>query len=223
MSQSRSAEITAVAERLFSRQGYHATSMRQVAREMDLQGGSLYSHITGKSALLEAIVERAADRFQAAMDEVRAAEASPPERLRLALRAHVAVVTENRQAARVYFHDWRHLSPDRQARIARRRDAYEAQWREIVAEGVTSGDFRGVEPRTAALACLSLCNWIPQWYDPEGPMSPRTIADAFGDLILNGLCAGPTDASSDVPAGERTIPGTDDEPEPISRRKSDER
>ncbi|HYT25976.1 MAG TPA: helix-turn-helix domain-containing protein [Actinomycetota bacterium] len=44
----RRRQIEEVASSLFSERGYAATSMRDIARALDLQGGSLYAHIPSK-------------------------------------------------------------------------------------------------------------------------------------------------------------------------------
>ncbi|MDQ7028637.1 MAG: helix-turn-helix domain-containing protein [Ardenticatenia bacterium] len=59
----RKDEIIAVAARLFSERGYHGTSVRDIARALNLKGGSLYSHIEGKEELLWLILEQAAREF----------------------------------------------------------------------------------------------------------------------------------------------------------------
>ncbi|MFL6250760.1 MAG: helix-turn-helix domain-containing protein, partial [Actinomycetes bacterium] len=53
--QTRRRQIEDVASALFSSRGYAATSMRDIARALDLQGGSLYAHIPSKEAVLAAI------------------------------------------------------------------------------------------------------------------------------------------------------------------------
>ncbi len=157
-------QITAAAEQLFSRQGYHATSMRQIAHAVDLQGGSLYAHIASKADVLAAIVARADEEFQAAVLPILLADDPPPVRLRQAVGAHLAVVAANLAAATVYLQDWQHLSPEHRGEVLCRRDNYEALWRQLIADGVADGSFAPVDPALAAAAVLSLCNWTYQWY-----------------------------------------------------------
>src|SRR5512132_1302786 len=68
--QTRRRQIEDVASALFSSRGYAATSMRDIARALDLQGGSLYAHIPSKEAVLAAIVEEAAEELHAAVRSV---------------------------------------------------------------------------------------------------------------------------------------------------------
>ena len=47
--------ILNAAHHLFIKQGYHGTSMRQIAREAGIALGGLYNHFTGKEAVFEAV------------------------------------------------------------------------------------------------------------------------------------------------------------------------
>lgn len=162
--------------------------MRDLARELGIQGGSLYAHIEGKEELLWEIVSRAADEFDAALAPVLASNATPPEKLRLALEGHLEVVARNKDLATVFFNEWKHLSPERYGAIALRRNRVENAYREIFAEGIKGGQFRkDLDPKLAAVLALSGANWAYQWFDPQGRLSARQIADAFVDMLLEGF------------------------------------
>jgi len=48
--------ILSVAMELFARKGYHATSMREIAREARIVPSTIYSHFSGKEAILAEII-----------------------------------------------------------------------------------------------------------------------------------------------------------------------
>ncbi len=50
------AQIEDAAVELFMEQGYHATSMRQIAERAELALGGIYNHFAGKEELFEAII-----------------------------------------------------------------------------------------------------------------------------------------------------------------------
>ncbi len=183
----RAHEITTAAEQLFGRQGYHATTIRQVAGALDLQGGSLYAHVSSKEALLAAVVERSADRFDSAMSAALDCNDDPSAQLRHAVAAHVGVITENLPAATVYFQDWRHVSTPRLRRLRHRRDAYEQRWRDLIQTGVGEGHFGCTDVDMAARLCLSTCNWVYQWFRPDGELTADTVAEQIAGLLLDGL------------------------------------
>ena len=70
----RRREIEDVASGLFHERGYAGTSVRDIARALDMQGASLYAHVASKQDVLWAIVEGVAARFEAAAETVEAAD-----------------------------------------------------------------------------------------------------------------------------------------------------
>jgi TetR/AcrR family transcriptional regulator, cholesterol catabolism regulator len=184
---SRRRQIEEVASALFRERGYAGTGMREIARGLQLRGASLYAHIGSKEDVLFAIVERAADRFEAALAPYRSSNASPEGRLRGMIRAHVRVLTDDLEDAAVFLMEWRFLGEERRERILDRRDRHERAFREVIADGVSGGEFRLVDERLAARSLLSALNGIAGWWRPDGPLSPDQIADAYADLHLAGL------------------------------------
>jgi TetR/AcrR family transcriptional regulator, cholesterol catabolism regulator len=185
----RRREIDEVASELFHANGYAATSVRDIARALDIQGASLYAHVASKEDLLWAIVDRAATEFEKAADRATAEtpSADAVERLAALVEAHVEVVTADPERASVFVTEWRHLSADRRATIAARRDAYEARFRETIADGVAIGAFRATDPAIGATFILTALNGIATWFRPDGRLSPDRIADHYVELALRSL------------------------------------
>ncbi len=185
---SRREQIYLVAGRLFSERGYHATSMRDLAAELGIQGGSLYAHISGKEQLLIEIVNRAAAQFDAALFSLRDEALGPQDKLREAMTRHLTVIAENMDSATVFFHEWKHLSAEPLAAVIAWRDGIEAFYRELVREGVQAGVYRAdLNVKMAANLVLSSVNWAYTWYRPGGPMSPQDVAVSFERMLLGGL------------------------------------
>ncbi|HET7703111.1 MAG TPA: TetR/AcrR family transcriptional regulator [Candidatus Limnocylindrales bacterium] len=185
----RRREIDDVASELFHEHGYAATSVRDIAKVLKIQGASLYAHVASKEDLLWAIVDRAAGDFERAADAALAEvlTADPVERLAALVEAHVEVVTADPERSSVFVTEWRHLSPERRAAIAERRDAYEARFRDTIAEGAAVGAFRATDPAIAATFVLTALNGIATWYRPDGRLGPDRIADHYVELALRSL------------------------------------
>jgi AcrR family transcriptional regulator len=187
----RKEQIYSTARSLFSERGYPATTVRDIARRLNMQAGSLYAHIESKEDVLWEIVNRAADQFLGAVEPIVASDMPPADKLREMVRAHVQVLADNLPDATVFLHEWKFLSEPRRQSILERRKRYEALYRRVVEEGVRSGHFSpATDPKMSALLVLSAVNWMPQWYRPDGPLSPIEVADAFTELILKGLSEG---------------------------------
>jgi AcrR family transcriptional regulator len=185
--ETRRQQIENVASALFRERGYAATTVRDIARALDLQGGSLYAHMASKEDVLWSIVERAADRFDAAVAPIAVGGLPASDRLRRMIRSHVTVITDDLGNASSFLHEWRFLSSERREAVAARRDRYERLFRRVIADGAAAGDFSPLDERLAATWILSALNGIATWYRPDGALSAETIADRYSDLILNGL------------------------------------
>jgi TetR/AcrR family transcriptional regulator, cholesterol catabolism regulator len=185
--QTRRRQIEDVASALFSSRGYAATSMRDIARALDLQGGSLYAHIPSKEAVLAAIVEEAAEEFHAAVGPVAERPGPAAQRLREMIAAHVRVVTGGRERAKVFLFEWTFLGEERRAAVTRSRSDYQAYFERVVAEGVAAGELEAPDPRLAAVFILSAMNAMAHWYRPDGALDPDALAERYADLFLHGL------------------------------------
>ncbi|HUQ42812.1 MAG TPA: TetR family transcriptional regulator [Candidatus Limnocylindria bacterium] len=192
---SRRQAIEDVASDLFREHGYAATSIRDIARALSVQGPSLYAHVTSKEDVLWAIVDRAASRFEAAADHAETlAEArrpgDPAEAIAELVRAHVRVLTDDVAEAGVFVHEWRSLGSDRRAAILERRDAYQARFTRHIDAGISIGAFAMTDTSVAVSTTLSALNGVAAWYDPDGRLPASRIADHLADLTLRMLSNG---------------------------------
>ncbi|HEX2304581.1 MAG TPA: TetR/AcrR family transcriptional regulator [Gaiella sp.] len=181
----RREELVSVAARLFAERGYHGTSMADLAEAMGVQKGSLYSLTGSKQELLVVLTRDGAAAFHAALDAVPE-DGAPLERIRHALRGHLAVVAAQVDAATVFTREWRFLEePERTAFRAERR-RYEERWRDLLREAAERGALRSdLDVETAVLLVLSAANWAYTWIRPE--VDTEALADRFFGILLDGV------------------------------------
>lgn len=192
-------DILAMAGQMFRERGFHATSMRDLAKAIDVRGSSLYAHFAAKEDVLWEIVTNAAAAFEDAIASVP--DALPPrEKLAAMIAAHLGVVAAELDTATVFFQDWLHLSAKRRLAMVAVRDAYQQRFVDVIAEGRASGAFTVDDPRLSALIVLSALNWSYQWLDPGGRLELEAVAHAYAAQLLDGLAgtALPADALAAV-------------------------
>ncbi|HUR78785.1 MAG TPA: TetR/AcrR family transcriptional regulator [Acidimicrobiales bacterium] len=188
MTSPKSGEILDAAMELFSRKGYAATSMRDIADAVGLQAGSLYAHIRSKEDLLVGIIEGVRETFLNNGESALADKTdSVADRLRRFAAAHLQIIAENRASAVVFLHEWKSLEGEQLQLVLANRDRYESMLVALLEEGVENGEFRDVDPKLTAVAVLSLLNWAHTWYRPEGAMSAADVGDYFTDLVIEGI------------------------------------
>ena len=185
MSTTRRSELVRQAARLFAEKGYHGTSTGDLAEAMGVQKGSLYAHIEAKADLLWEVAREGAAAFHAALDAVPE-DASPIEKIRLALRAHLRVVAEQLDVATVFIREWRYLEGERRERFVAERRRYEERFRALFREGRELGALRtDLDDATTTLLALSAANWAYTWLRPG--TDTDALADGFLSVLLDGI------------------------------------
>jgi len=182
------ADVVTAAGRLFAERGYHGTSMRDLGRELGLLGSSLYAHVESKQDLLVEVVEEGARLFQDSADRALAVGGSSAERLRGLVEGHIDVVLDNQDVVRTFLNEARMLDEEHRARVIAARDAYEADFRAVIAEGAADRTFRpDVEPKLASILILSILNAVERWYRPDGMLDRAGLVDVIVNTAMRGI------------------------------------
>jgi AcrR family transcriptional regulator len=178
-------DLTRAAARLFAERGFHGTSMGDLAEALGVQKGSLYSLTASKQQLLFETMREGARSFHAALDAVPE-DAPAVERVRLALRGHLRVVTEQLDVATVFTREWRYLEDAYREEIVAERRRYEERFRSLFREGVEAGDLRpDFDVGAATLLVLSAANWAYTWLTPG--FDTDALADRFTAILVDGV------------------------------------
>ena len=181
----RRTELTRAAARLFAQKGYHGTSIGDLADALGVQKGSLYAHINSKQDLLYETMAEGARAFHAGLDAIPD-DAPATEKIRLALRSHLRVVTDQLDVATVFVQEWRYLEGEPRDEIVAERRRYEERIRALFREGRDLGELRSdLDDATAALLALSAANWAYTWLRPGA--GTDELADRFTALLLDGM------------------------------------
>lgn len=183
----KEAEIFAAAVRIFRQKGYHAASMQDLADAVGLQKASLYYYVSSKEDLLLSIYERLAGAFTRQLTELIAAPLSPSDKLRRAVESQVVALGEQLELFTVYLSEQKFLNGRPRERIRAEAERHAELIESILNEGIEAHVFRECNVTVTARAIIGMCNWLYQWYSPEGRLTPREIAEIFGDLVLDGV------------------------------------
>ncbi len=179
-------DIVNIAGKLFSERGYHGTSMRDLAKMLDVRGATLYSHVESKEEMLWEIVNRAADEFLTQAEAVPN-DVAPEQQMRLLVHGHLDVIVRELPYATVFFHEWQFLESPLREKIKARRDEYEQHFRRVVETGIAHGNFQVEDARLATLFILSALNGTYQWFRPDGMLTVEQLAEQYNVLIMRSL------------------------------------
>ncbi len=148
---------------LFNRQGYDATSVGDLARELGLAKSAIYHHFASKEALLSAALDEALDGLTAAVDTaLDATGTDASQRLRAVVRESVEILVQRLPAVTLLLRV-RGNSEVELAALKRRR-ILDDKLAALVAEAVAEGSLR-----------------------PDGPADGGLIAQAIVTMAFDGL------------------------------------
>jgi TetR/AcrR family transcriptional repressor of nem operon len=161
-------EILEKAIDVFGRQGYHRTSMHDLAAACGLMKGSFYHYFNSKEALMEEVLRYSLDYFRKHIFSVARREELPPaERLRSMMEKSSSIILRNNQGC--VFGNTVLETANVTPRFRETTQAFFADW-------------------TAALAHI-----YGTKYDPQTALehAQQTVMEVEGAIMLMKLCNDP--------------------------------
>jgi len=191
-SNNRRVAILDAAAYRFRRQGFSATTMREVASDADMLAGSMYYHFPSKEALLLAVHEEGVRRIALNVDEALAKPSNddPWSRLEAGLAAHLESLLDSGDYAQVVIRDLPADNDELRAKLIALRDDYEQRFRDLT--DALPFDDPG-QARWVRLLLMGAANWSRTWYRSDSA-PPSVIAHQFVALIKRGPLGGNNDS-----------------------------
>ena len=198
--------ITAAAD-VLSRNGYDATTMKDIAAQVNLTAASLYHHFKNKDFLLLAVLELGLNHAIEQIEPIVHADMFAAEKLEKMIYMHVTGVADNTSVGAAMVFEIRALMNakipprnggqfghddvkefiQRRDNFFERRDYFEDLFRRVVREGITNGEFREVDAAVFTKAMLGAHNWVGIWYKKGGRLSGEEVANMMTDTFLSSL------------------------------------
>lgn len=179
----RRLELITAAARLFRRQGFAATSTRDIAAAVGMHSGSPFYHFKSKDALLFAVIEEgmhsAITRQTQALDAAALATVGDPlAQIRALIRSHFeTLLGPGNDFVPVMLYENRSLSARQRSLVAKLQTEYESVWTPILQALHDSGHLRA-PVKLSRLLILGALNWSVQWFDRKKGASLEELADA---------------------------------------------
>ncbi len=180
---------------LFARKGYHNTSIRDLASELETSLAGLYYYFETKEELLFLISQYSFDSVTGSLEEKLEETADPREKLKIFVHNHLQYFVTHLEAMKVLAHESDSLSGEYFARIQSKKKSYLKMLENILLEIVRRGDRSSAklnqDIKIAALSLFGMMNWTYTWFDPykhgHRAASIRKIADRMVDVFLHGF------------------------------------
>jgi AcrR family transcriptional regulator len=169
--------ILLAAATAFAERGFHATTTREIASQAGLSPAALYVYFRSKEEVLYQIATSALDFTVKVAESEASGPGSPADRLAGLVRVLTIWHTYNSQVARVVLYQTDALSPAHLDDVTAKQREVSRIFRQVISDGVDSGEFDLPDPGAATMAVLSLCLDVARWYHPTYRLTPQQLGD----------------------------------------------
>lgn len=169
----------------FAEQGFHATTIRELATATAMTPGAIYFHVATKQALLTAVYAEGVERIIDRVDGAVAGETRPWRRLEKAVLAHLEAILDKSAYARVVIRILPGDVPEISSELKMLRGRYEERFKALFADLSLPPDR---DADLARLFLLGAMNWTPVWYREDGGRDLKGIARELLAPLRAMLC-----------------------------------
>lgn len=179
------------AAKVFSRRGFHGTTLDDVAERLSVTKTALYRYVANKNELLCACHEEAMEIANDAMDLGERTGRSGLEKIQIGMRQYLQDMI-GEMGVPVLILEESALTGDEAVRVIKLRDDFEKRMRKLVLEGIEDGSILQLNPKLATFMLLGAVHWVTKWYSPEGPWSAEEVAEALIEMATRAMVAKPS-------------------------------
>lgn len=187
----RRQEILEAAARRFAEFGFEATTVRQIADDVNILSGSLYHHFATKEEMLGEVVRDAVMEQRDRALRIAALPYDAEIRFVTLIREELAALAGRIEAYAIIFNERKFFrrSPDFLYLMKARKEAFEA-WRSVLDQGVREGQFHAaIDSYLTISTIMRMLNSGADWYRHEDG-SPLDAMEEYSLSALTEFYAG---------------------------------
>lgn len=180
--------IVAAATALFGRQGYEATSTRQIVEAAQVTKGALYHWFSSKEDLLTSIYRELLGEQTTRLEAIAAGPGPVQDRVHDAVVDLFGHMDDHAEALTVWARNMHLIGGEHAAAVRKMRRRYQDLFKGLIQEGQEAGVFRtDVLAPVMSNTFLSSVVQIHTWFRPDGVLTRRELGEQMAALFLAGI------------------------------------
>ncbi len=187
LTQTKKAQILSVSSKLFREKGYAATSVRDIAREMNMEAPSLYNHISSKQQILDELLLEVVEAFTKGMEDITESKLRDIDKLERLVALHVKLTVEHPDAIALINSEWVHLEGESKDKFVDSRDAYDKNFKKIVRACVEDGYLLDVNIDLVTFSILSTLRGLYAWSNKNKRVNQIELEQTMIQCLIGGL------------------------------------
>jgi len=180
-------EIQWVVTRLFAQKGYHNTSMREIARDLEMNQASLYHYFDSKEDLLYTLITDAMDEALDTLEQICQSDLSPNGKLNEVLSFYTSYYAGDQDRLRLLVNEQDNLGEEYRQVVIEKERRYVGLIQSILKALADEGKMKPIPPSVATFAFFGMVHYTIKWYDRSGPVKSGELADYFLEIFTKGI------------------------------------
>jgi AcrR family transcriptional regulator len=181
--------IMETAARLYAKKGFLGASVAELATACDTSKSLIYHYYPSKEDILYDVMDSHVQSLVEAATRLEASGGKPETRLRALAHELIHLYSGAQANQKILLNELPNLPEPRRAIIVQRqRDVLDVVDRLLIELRPKLAD-KPKQRRPMVMMFFGMLNWTHIWFDPNGPVTPDTVADLAADMFLKGLPA----------------------------------
>lgn len=140
--------------------GFKATTMRNIAEQLQCDVSNIYNYVKSKQQILENYLFLISAEFHEGIDAVLQVDISARKKLRKAVSMHVKLAIDKPYIVALLADEWRNLKGGKLEQFIAERKSYENKLNSIIEEGIANGEFITPNSQVTTYLVLSAVRWL---------------------------------------------------------------
>jgi AcrR family transcriptional regulator len=183
-------QILDAAARLFRRQGYSETTLRQIAKSAGMQAGSIYYHFASKDEIVDEVLATGMREIHKLVEKTVATggeEATYRERIERGMIAHLDLLLTKGDYFSSNIRLYGQIPEALKPRHLHLRQRYGRLWDQLLRQAQQAGEIRpDVKIVPLRMFVLGALNWTMEWFDPHR-YSVGDFARQINAVVFEGV------------------------------------
>ena len=181
-------ELLDAAAVLFATRGFHATGMRELARQLKIKAGSLYYHISSKDQLLNEVCEIGLSSLASNIDQAVAKNQALPETIRAIVIGHAGLLNHYGSYLNCYQTEYVHLAADVREKMRLELVTFHHKIDDVFKRAIANGETHPeLVVKNARLALIAMLHQLSRLGTEHHQANLETTAEGLSAILIHGL------------------------------------
>lgn len=184
----RRQQIFEAAVNLFSKKGYHMTTLREISKESGITLGNLYDYISAKEDILYIIQEKATQAVMEAISSDEGGESDPIEGLKRLIDSELDAMNRYQDLILIIYQESHSMGKNILHSLLKSERKHLERYEELISAGIEKGHLEVTNARMMAnMIKMLIDTWVIKRWDLDGKITLEEMRKGIHDLVFNGI------------------------------------